>query len=110
MENTDRDKSDNLSNPEKAKAWIFTLSLGVAVCLGLIVYTFITHNPPIDLESSLYKPGFVWLGFIALSLSFVNYFLFGINTSLLKSLPDNKVLIDRTAISGIFSVLLTLLF
>ena len=107
MENTDRDKSDNLSNPEKAKAWIFTLSLGVAVCLGLIIYTLITRNPPIDLESSFYKPELAWLGFIVLSLSILNYFLFWISTSLLKSIPDNKFWINITAIIGIFSLLLT---
>ena len=58
MENSDRNKTDNILDldPERAKAWILTLALGIAICLGLIIYTLITHNPAIDfLDDSLFK-------------------------------------------------------
>ena len=108
MENTEPNKQNNiLLDPERAKAWIFTLVLGVAVCLALIIYTLITHNILINLENSFCKPGLVWLGFIGWIFSCLSYFLFWISTSLLKYLPENKRWIKITAISGIFLLLST---
>ena len=102
----ERNEPDNISDIERAKAWIITLILGIAVCLGLIIYTLITRNPALNfLDSTFFKPGLVWLGFIGLFLVFTAYLLFTISTSIFKFLPDNRCWVNITAIIGIFLLL-----
>ncbi len=95
-------------DPERAKAWIFTLVLGIAVCMGLIIYTLITLNPAFSfIDSSLFKPELAWLGCIGFILSFITYLLFWISSSILRYLPNEKQWLNPTAIAGLFSLLLT---
>ncbi|MBE9044756.1 hypothetical protein IQ255_10110 [Pleurocapsales cyanobacterium LEGE 10410] len=99
MEDTEQNKPKQISELERAKAVIVTLVLAIAVCLGLIIYTLTTYNPAIDfLDSSLFKPGVVWLGFIGLGLLFISFLLFGIANSVFRFLPDKKPLDNVTAI------------
>ncbi|GAB4544207.1 MAG: hypothetical protein Tsb0014_38170 [Pleurocapsa sp.] len=111
MENVKQNKPDkNILNLKRAKAWIITLGLGIAVCFVAIAYSLITHNPAISfLDTSLFKPGLVWLGCIGFILAFVSLMLFFISDSIVRFLPDKKPLDNITIIIGIFLLLLSYL-
>ena len=67
MENNDSNKVEPALTPEKAEAWIITLALGAAVCLGLVIYTLITHKLVFNYpDPSLFKPGLAWLGLVGI--------------------------------------------
>lgn len=108
MEATNQNKADSLLDPKKAKAWIITLALGIVVCTGLIIYSSITSHPAINfLDSSLFKPGLVFQGFLGIILFIQAHLFLGISKNLFESLPGRERLAKLTAIVGTFLLLST---
>ena len=102
MENNDSNKLETGYTREQARAWIITLALGLIICLGLVLYTLITHNLLFNYpDESLFKPGLRWLGFCGLFLYFSTSFLFWIGSSIVIFLPDKIFIAKVASIAGI---------
>ncbi|VEP17388.1 membrane hypothetical protein [Hyella patelloides LEGE 07179] len=111
MEDTNQNKPSNkvILEPERARALIITLALGIVICTGLIIYSLITHNAAFNfLDSSLFKPRLLWLGFVGMILFFESYLFFMISITIFESLPEKEDTGKITAIIGI--LLLSVIF
>lgn len=89
MQNNNSNQQEKTLTTEQAEAWIFTLILGLIACLGLVIYTLITHNLIFNFpDYSLFKPNQTYLGFVGIFLYFSTFIIFWISSSIVKYLPD----------------------
>ena len=76
--------------------------MGIAVCTGIIIYSWINQDPIVDfLDSSLFKSGLVWLGFVEIIMLFDSLFVFSISLCILRFLPDWEYWGKIAAIIGV---------
>ena len=106
--NNDSNNLEKALTLEQAKAWIFTLTLGLIVCLGLAIYTLVTHNLLFDYpDPTLFKPKLTWLGFIGICLYFSTFIVFWISSTVVKYLPER---IQITSAINTVGITLLILF
>lgn len=106
MDNNSNNLEKDLT-PEQAEAWVFTLILGFITCLGLVIYTLITHHFIFNYQDpTLFKPEFAWLGFIGMCLYLATFMIFWIGSTIVKYLPNKIQVTNLTNILGIVFLLL----